>query len=63
MRMLVPGEDMEGKLQVRRTHEHEKIKPGDGAMATIVYDNNRYDRRLISARGFSCVVTVPEKTI
>jgi 7,8-dihydropterin-6-yl-methyl-4-(beta-D-ribofuranosyl)aminobenzene 5'-phosphate synthase len=63
MRMLVPGEEMEGKLQVRRTHEHEKIKPGDGAMATIVYDNNRYDRRLISAWGFSCVVTVPEKTI
>jgi len=63
MTMLVPEEDMEGKLEIRRTHEREEIKPGEGAMATIVYDNNRYDRRLIPAWGFSCVVTVPDKTI
>ena len=63
MTMLVPGEDMEGKLEVRWTHEREEIKPGDGTVATIVYDNNRYDRRLIPAWGFSCVVTAPEKTI
>ena len=63
MRILVPGEAMEGKLETRRTREHEKIKPGDGTVATIVYDNNRYERRLIPAWGFSCVVTAPEKTI
>lgn len=63
MKMLVPGEDMEGKLEIRRNQEREEIKPGEGAMATIVYDNNWYDRRLTPVWGFSCVVTVPEKTI
>lgn len=46
---LVHGEDMEGKLEVRRTHEREEIKPGEEAMVTTVYDNNRYDRRLSPA--------------
>lgn len=63
MRILVCGEDMKGKLETSRTHEDEKIMPGDGIVATIVYDNNRYDRRLTPAWGFSCVVTAPEKTI
>ena len=63
MTMSTPGEDMEGKLEIRRTHQREEIKPSKGAMATIVYDNNRYDRRLMSAWGYSSVVTVPEKTI
>ncbi len=63
MRVLVLGEDMEGKLEIRRTHEHEKIKPGDGTVDTIVYDNNRYDRRFIPGWGFSCVVTALENTI
>jgi 7,8-dihydropterin-6-yl-methyl-4-(beta-D-ribofuranosyl)aminobenzene 5'-phosphate synthase len=30
---------------------------------TIVYDNNYYDNRLMTAWGFSCVVTSPQKTI
>jgi len=63
MTMLVSGEDMEGKLEGKRTHEREEIKSGEETMVTIVYDNNRYDRRLTPAWGFSCVVTVPEKTI
>jgi 7,8-dihydropterin-6-yl-methyl-4-(beta-D-ribofuranosyl)aminobenzene 5'-phosphate synthase len=63
MRMLVSGEDMEDKLEARLTHEREEIKPGDGAIVAIVYDNNLYDRRLIPAWGFSSVVTVPEKNI
>ncbi len=60
---LVHGEDMEGKLEVRRTQEREEIKPGEEAMVTTVYDNNRYDRRLSPAWGFSSVVTAPGKTI
>jgi 7,8-dihydropterin-6-yl-methyl-4-(beta-D-ribofuranosyl)aminobenzene 5'-phosphate synthase len=30
---------------------------------TVVYDNNRYDGRLTTAWGFSCVVKSPQKTI
>ncbi len=30
---------------------------------TIIYDNNRYDSRLTTAWGFSCLVKLPQKTI
>lgn len=30
---------------------------------TIIYDNNRYDSRLTTAWGFSCLVKLPRKTI
>jgi 7,8-dihydropterin-6-yl-methyl-4-(beta-D-ribofuranosyl)aminobenzene 5'-phosphate synthase len=30
---------------------------------TVVYDNNRYDGRLTTAWGFSCVIKLPQKTI
>jgi 7,8-dihydropterin-6-yl-methyl-4-(beta-D-ribofuranosyl)aminobenzene 5'-phosphate synthase len=34
-----------------------------GIVITIIYDNNKYDERLETAWGFSCLVEGPEKTI
>jgi 7,8-dihydropterin-6-yl-methyl-4-(beta-D-ribofuranosyl)aminobenzene 5'-phosphate synthase len=41
----------------------EKEQMKDMITITIVYDNNRYDGRLTTAWGFSCVIKSPQKTI
>jgi 7,8-dihydropterin-6-yl-methyl-4-(beta-D-ribofuranosyl)aminobenzene 5'-phosphate synthase len=43
------------------TEQEEEMK--NKTTITIVYDNNRYDNRLTTAWGFSCVVKSPQRTI
>ena len=63
MTVLVLSGCMKVKLEGELTSDKEEIKLGLEATITIVYDNNKYDSRLIPARGFSCVVKLREETI
>jgi len=44
------------RLETKPTLVENRIEPDPEAIITLVYDNNGYDGRLITAWGFSCLV-------
>lgn len=51
------------KTGVEQVPAAEGREPGAGVTIDVIYDNNPYDRSLMTAWGFSCVVRLPQKVI
>jgi len=57
------GHEEDKKGQIMQSKENNVTTTDGGLSIVVTYNNNRYDRRLTTAWGFSCLIRGTEKTI
>jgi 7,8-dihydropterin-6-yl-methyl-4-(beta-D-ribofuranosyl)aminobenzene 5'-phosphate synthase len=57
------GHEQDKKGQIMQSKENNITTTDRGLSIVVTYNNNRYDKRLATAWGFSCLIRGTEKTI